>query len=111
MYKELSEIAPTYMFQIDNKDYWKTTQTHWKNLGEIFAKENKVAELIKTTDERITQVHDKAQAEDLRTLAVMNNGNNLPCSAKTAASLSSSKSLVLAQHRQKTLSRLALTVT
>lgn len=77
LYKELSEIAPTYMFQIDNQDYWKTTQEHWTNLGEIFGKQDKVAELIETTDARITQVHQAAQSEKLRTLAVMNNGNNL----------------------------------
>lgn len=77
MYDELSQIAPTYMFQIDNKDYWKTTQAHWQTLGDIFNQEQKVAEFIQITDARITQVHQSAQAENLRTLAVMNNGNNL----------------------------------
>ncbi|GAM76430.1 hypothetical protein JCM19241_3967 [Vibrio ishigakensis] len=50
MYDELSQIAPTYMFQIDNKDYWKTTQAHWQTLGDIFNQEQKVAEFIQITD-------------------------------------------------------------
>nr|PMK28082.1 ferric anguibactin-binding protein [Vibrio breoganii] len=77
MYKELSQIAPTYLFQIDNKDYWKTTQHHWRVLGDIFDKQNIAESLIKNTDERMQNVHILASKENLRTLAVMNNGNNL----------------------------------
>ncbi len=77
MYKELSQIAPTYLFQIDNQDYWKTTQHHWRMLGEIFEKQDEAESLIAKTDERMKSVHAKNSQENLRTLAVMNNGNNL----------------------------------
>lgn len=77
VYKELAEIAPTYMFVIDNQDYWTTTQHHWKVLGQIFDKESEVDALIKETQQSIDHLHQEAQANPMKTLLIMNNGNKL----------------------------------
>lgn len=33
LYKNLSDVAPTYMFEINNKNYWGSIQQHWKNIS------------------------------------------------------------------------------
>ncbi|UJF18387.1 siderophore ABC transporter substrate-binding protein [Vibrio sp. SS-MA-C1-2] len=77
IYKDLNEIAPTYMFQIDTKDYWNTTKKHWENLSEIFGKQQKGAELIANIDNKINQLHQQAEDKPLKTLTVMSNGSNI----------------------------------
>ncbi|MCA0936813.1 siderophore ABC transporter substrate-binding protein [Vibrio alginolyticus] len=76
-YKDLKDIAPTYMFEIDTKDYWKTTQTHWRVLGDIFNKEERAEQLIADVQAQIEQLHTKVAANPPRALTVSNSGNNL----------------------------------
>lgn len=76
-YKDLSEIAPTYMFEIDNTDYWKSTQKNWNNLGEIFNKEEQAKQLIRDVQSQIDQLHSKVANHPPRALTVSNSGSNL----------------------------------
>ncbi|MGY0615210.1 siderophore ABC transporter substrate-binding protein [Vibrio sp. FJH11] len=76
-YKDLNEIAPTYMFEIDNTNYWKTTQKNWRNLGDIFNKEDQAEKLIADVQGQIDQLHAKVAAHPPRALMVSNSGNNL----------------------------------
>lgn len=76
-YKDLSEIAPTYMFEIDNTDYWKSTQKNWNNLGEIFNKEEQAKQLISDVQSQIDQLHSKVANHPPRALTVSNSGSNL----------------------------------
>ncbi|CAE6953409.1 Periplasmic binding protein [Vibrio sp. B1FLJ16] len=76
-YKDLKDIAPTYMFEIDTKDYWKTTQNHWRVLGDIFNKEERAEQLIADVQAQIEQLHTKVAANPPRALTVSNSGNNL----------------------------------
>lgn len=77
IYKDLSDIAPTYMFRIDTTDYWKTTQEHWRTLGDIFDKEEQAEQLIEGVQEQINHLYAKVEAQPPRTLTVSNSGNSL----------------------------------
>ncbi len=76
-YKDLSDIAPTYMFEIDNTNYWKSTQTNWNVLGEIFNKQERAAQLISDVQSQIDQLRTKVDAHPPRALTVSNSGSNL----------------------------------
>jgi len=76
-YKDLKDIAPTYMFEIDNTHHWKTTQKHWRNLGDIFNKEDQAEKLITDVQDQIDHLHAKVAAHPPRALTVSNSGNNL----------------------------------
>lgn len=77
LYKELSQIAPVYMFQIDNSNYWETTQHHWRALATIFNKQSRAEALIKEVQTQIDNVNNSATQQPSQALVVMNNGNNL----------------------------------
>lgn len=77
IYKDLKDIAPTYMFEIDTKDYWKTTQKHWRTLGEIFEKSDRADQLIKEVQGQIDTLHSKVAQHPPRALTVSNSGNSL----------------------------------
>ncbi len=77
IYNDLSDIAPTYMFEIDTKDYWKTTQNHWRILGDIFDKEDRAQKLIADVQKQIESLHTKVTNHPPRALTVSNSGNNL----------------------------------
>ncbi len=77
IYKDLKDIAPTYMFEIDTKDYWKTTQNHWRVLGDIFDKEERAEQLIADVQNQIEHLYSKVTTNPPRTLTVSNSGSNL----------------------------------
>ncbi|USD43285.1 siderophore ABC transporter substrate-binding protein [Vibrio sp. SCSIO 43135] len=77
IYKDLSDIAPTYMFRVDTSDYWKTTQQHWRALGEIFDKEDRAQQLISDVQQRIDALKNKVGEEAPKALTVSNSGNSL----------------------------------
>jgi len=77
IYKDLSEVAPTYLFKIDNNDYWHTTKQNWANLGEIFNKQNKAEQLINEVETKISALNKKTNENKSKTLTVMSNGNNI----------------------------------
>ncbi|BDR15319.1 ABC transporter substrate-binding protein [Vibrio sp. STUT-A11] len=77
IYKDLKDIAPTYMFEIDNTDYWKSTQNNWNNLGEIFNKQEQAKQLISDVQSQIEKLHTKVANHPPRALTVSNSGSNL----------------------------------
>jgi len=77
IYKDLSEVAPTYLFKIDNNDYWNTTKQNWSALGEIFDKQDKAEQLINEIETKISALNKKANEKKSKTLTVMSNGNNV----------------------------------
>lgn len=77
IYKDLSDIAPTYMYQIDSQDYWNSTQQHWRTLGEILDKETKTKELIDNVQSKIDNLAQQNQDVPLKALTVMSNGSNI----------------------------------
>ncbi|MDV6251995.1 siderophore ABC transporter substrate-binding protein [Vibrio sp. EA2] len=77
IYPDLKDIAPTYMFEIDTTDYWKTTQKHWQALGEIFEKKDQANQLIEDVQGQIDALHNKVVQNPPRALTVSNSGNSL----------------------------------
>lgn len=77
-FEELSKIAPTYVFSIENGDeYWKSTQNLWRDLGTIFDKEALVDEKIKTYSQKIEQIAQYNQKNNYDALTLMSSGNNI----------------------------------
>ncbi|EAS43023.1 ferric anguibactin-binding protein [Photobacterium profundum] len=76
-YSTLSSIAPTVMYMVDNGDYWNDTQKNWRMLGKIFDKEEQVETIITNTQSQLTHTREKIESQNLKTLAIMNSGNNI----------------------------------
>ncbi|WP_081878981.1 siderophore ABC transporter substrate-binding protein [Photobacterium sanctipauli] len=76
-YPTLSSIAPTVMHVVENGSYWEDTKKNWRMLGKIFDKEAEAENLIQETEAEFAEVREMVQAEGLKTLAVMNSGNNI----------------------------------
>lgn len=76
-YSTLSSIAPTVMYMVDNGDYWNDTQKNWRMLGKIFDKEEVVETIITDTQSQLTHTREKIESQNLKTLAIMNSGNNI----------------------------------
>lgn len=74
-YEELSKIAPTICMTVDNTDYLGSFKTNMNYLGEIFNKEQEVAERLNAIDEEITEVHAKAEEKGINGLIVLANDN------------------------------------
>lgn len=77
MYSALSDIAPTYMYQIDSADYWTTTQHHWRVMGDVFGQSERVEQMIADVQAQFDAVAKKAQSGEFSALTVMNNGNRI----------------------------------
>lgn len=76
-YKDLTEIAPTYMLDIDTKDYWASTKQHWQTLGDILDKEQEASQLINNVEKRIEHLNAQVSQQSVKALTVMNSGNNV----------------------------------
>ncbi|MEZ8824540.1 siderophore ABC transporter substrate-binding protein [Vibrio amylolyticus] len=77
LYKDLSAIAPVYMYQIDNSDYWKTTQHHWRVLGDLFDKSSHVESMITNIQQQFSEIEAHTTARSLNAMSVMNSGSRL----------------------------------
>lgn len=77
LYPDLADIAPTYMFQIDSKNYWDTTEQHWRTLGEIFDKEERAEVLISEIQTEIDALAARTKEDQPKALTVMSNGSNI----------------------------------
>ncbi|MGR5117394.1 siderophore ABC transporter substrate-binding protein [Vibrio astriarenae] len=77
LYKDLSAIAPVYMYQIDNSDYWKTTQHHWRVLGDVFGQSEQVEGMISNIQQQFNDIEAKTTAQSMNAMSVMNSGNRL----------------------------------
>lgn len=77
-YDELNKIAPTVVFAVDdNQPYWQSTQTQWRNLGKIFAIEDKVEEKIAQLDKKFSEVKGYNQQHQAQAMTVMSSGSNI----------------------------------
>ncbi len=77
-FKELSKIAPTFVFAVENgTDYWKSTQTLWHDLGEIFEKQDMVNAKIDNLNQRFAAIKNYNQQHDMDALMLMSSGGNI----------------------------------
>lgn len=77
-YAELSKIAPTIVFAVDDKQsYWLSTQQQWRNLGKLFDIEKKVEQQISIIDMQFQQIYSYNQAHKTDALTVMSSGGNV----------------------------------
>lgn len=84
LYPDLAAIAPTYLFQVEAKHYWESTQKHWLNLSKILGKEEKGAQLIADIQNRIDKIKQKTQRTPLKVLTAMSNGSNITSFSPTS---------------------------
>lgn len=77
-YKELTEIAPTIVFAADSKKgYWQSTQEQWRNLGEVFEKQEFVESKIEQLDKEFKAISASNDKNDVDALTVMSAGGNI----------------------------------
>ncbi|GAK84295.1 iron compound ABC uptake transporter substrate-binding protein PiuA [Vibrio ponticus] len=77
-FDELSKIAPTIVFAADAKEgYWKSTQQQWRNLGQVFEKQELVEQKIAQLDKEFKAISDYNQANNVDALTVMSSGGNI----------------------------------
>jgi len=77
-YKELSEIAPTIVYASDaKKGYWASTQEQWRNLGEVFEKQEFVEKKIEQLDSEFKAISQSNQQNNTDALTVMSAGGNI----------------------------------
>ncbi|OLQ86374.1 enterochelin ABC transporter substrate-binding protein [Vibrio panuliri] len=77
-YGELSKIAPTIVFAADDKKgYWQSTQQQWRNLGQVFEKQELVEQKIAQLDTEFKAIRDYNQNHNVDALTVMSSGGNI----------------------------------
>jgi iron complex transport system substrate-binding protein len=77
-YAELSKIAPTIVFAIDDtQSYWLSTQQQWRNLGKLFDIEDRVEQQIARIDTQFQQIVSHNQSHQSDALTVMSSGGNI----------------------------------
>lgn len=77
-YQELSEIAPTIVFAADSsKGYWESTQEQWRNLGEVFEKQDFVESKIDQLDKEFKAISSQNDQGNIDALTVMSAGGNI----------------------------------
>ncbi|NOI29604.1 siderophore ABC transporter substrate-binding protein [Vibrio coralliilyticus] len=77
-YKELSEIAPTIVYASDaNKGYWESTKEQWRNLAQVFEKQDFVESKIEQLDSEFKAIQESNQQNELDALTVMSAGGNI----------------------------------
>lgn len=76
-YEELSKIAPTVVFMADSKNYWPTTQTAWRMIGEIFERQNHIEKLIAHKQKQIDSIQQFTADHSTKVMLVMTNGGKL----------------------------------
>lgn len=75
-YEELSEIAPTVQLSVDASDYINSFKTNMTYIGEIFGKEEEVANKISEMEVAIAEVGEKAKEKDVTALITLANGDS-----------------------------------
>ncbi|ROV60623.1 siderophore ABC transporter substrate-binding protein [Vibrio ponticus] len=77
-FDELSKIAPTIVFAADAQEgYWKSTQQQWRNLGQVFEKQEFVEQKIAQLDKEFKAISDYNQTNKVDALTVMSSGGNI----------------------------------
>ncbi|MDN2663525.1 siderophore ABC transporter substrate-binding protein [Psychromonas sp. 14N.309.X.WAT.B.A12] len=77
-YKELSEIAPTLLYALDEKQtYWESTQTQWRNIGKLFAISPAVEKTITQLSTQISAIKSHNEQHRVDALTIMGSGGNI----------------------------------
>lgn len=76
-YEELSKIAPTVVFMADAKNYWETTQTAWRMIGEIFEKQDHIEKVINHQQKQIDAIAALTEENEPQVMMVMTNGGKV----------------------------------
>lgn len=82
LYEEFEKIAPTVYLPIDGGDYMNSFKSNMKALGEIFNKEDLLAEKVGEIEEAINKLGEEAKEKDITGLFVMANDGNLSAFGK-----------------------------
>lgn len=77
MYEEISKIAPSILFYVEDGQYWQDTQKNWRMLGEIFAKQDVIERKIAETNSLFERAKKKTKQQGADALMVMNNGGKV----------------------------------
>lgn len=72
-YEELSKIAPTISLAVDNANYMESFKTNMNYLGEIFGKEEEVAEKVAAVEANVEALKAKAAEKDVNGLIALAN--------------------------------------
>lgn len=72
-YEEFKKIAPTVHMAIDDKDYMVSFKNNMKTLGDIFSKEDIVEKELKTIDDSVAALKEKAAASGKNALVILAN--------------------------------------
>ena len=76
-YEELSEIAPTIFMGIDNENYLESFKENMTILGEIFEKEEFVAEELTKIEESVASLNEKVTATGANALITLVNDGSV----------------------------------
>ncbi len=84
LYDEFSEIAPTIFVGLDYDDYIGSFKNNVETIGEIFSKEDEVAEVLQEIDDQIAAVQEKTEDLDKEALVVLANDNEISAYGKNS---------------------------
>ena len=77
-YDELTKIAPTIVFAADDaKGYWTSTKEQWRNLAEVFEKQDFIERKIAQLDNEFKTIRDHNEKNDVDALTLMSAGGNI----------------------------------
>jgi len=77
LYEEFAKIAPTVHLTVDGGSYMESVKNNVGVIGEIFNKEDAVAEQLKKIDSGIKALNEKVTAEGKNALVVLANDGNI----------------------------------
>lgn len=73
LYEELKKLAPTVYLGVDNTDYMGSFTNNMNTLGKIFDKEEQVSKELKTIEENVKKLNEKAKASNANALITLAN--------------------------------------
>lgn len=76
-YDEFTKIAPTVYLEIDGGDYINSFKNSMKIIGEIFEKEELLAQEVRNIEEAISNLNEEARSNGKNGLFIMANDGNL----------------------------------
>lgn len=77
LYDEFAEIAPTVYLTVDGSKYMESVRNNVQVIGEIFNKEDFVAEKLEDIEKAIKDLNEKVTAEGKNALVVLANDGNI----------------------------------
>ncbi len=81
-YDEMSKVAPTINFDIDTKNYWESFKHNQQIIGKLYKVEEKVEQVLKDMEERITEIKEKASTSEKKALIILTNEGRMSAYGK-----------------------------